>query len=138
MVSLRRSKAPKHAAEIRGELRPANWGDAGFHERDAPYAVTMLVGPIEAEHGTPVVQHECHVVAEIQCIPEREQVVALFGVVIAVRLSSSSDTCSQYGQSKFASSNAFVRCVLAGGPVMAWILDPGWGHFHARQSARHL
>ena len=45
----------------------------------------MLVGPIEAEHGTPVVQHECHVVAEIQCIPEREQVVALFGVVIAVR-----------------------------------------------------
>ena len=30
-------------------------------------------------------QHECHVVAEIQCIPEREQVVALFGVVVAVR-----------------------------------------------------
>jgi hypothetical protein len=45
----------------------------------------MLVGPIEAEHGTPVVQHKCHVVAEIQCIPEREQVIALFGVVIAVR-----------------------------------------------------
>ena len=45
----------------------------------------MLVGPIEAEHGTPVVQHEYHVVAEIQCIPEREQVVALFGVVVAVR-----------------------------------------------------
>jgi hypothetical protein len=45
----------------------------------------MLVGPIEAEHGTPVVQHECHVVAKIQRIPEREQVVALFGVVVAVR-----------------------------------------------------
>jgi hypothetical protein len=30
------------------------------------------------------VQHEYHVVAEIQCIPEREQVVALFGVVVAV------------------------------------------------------
>jgi hypothetical protein len=31
------------------------------------------------------VQHECDIVAEIQCIPEREQVVALFGVVVAIR-----------------------------------------------------
>src|SRR6185312_12944667 len=49
-LALRRSKALKHAAEIRGELRPADWGDAGFHERDALDAVTMLVGPIEAEY----------------------------------------------------------------------------------------
>src|SRR6202008_4845090 len=41
-LALRRSKALKHAAEIRRELRPANWGDAGFHERDALYAATML------------------------------------------------------------------------------------------------
>ena len=84
-LALRRSKALKHVAEVRREIRPADWGDDGFHERDALHAVTMLVRPIEAECGTPVVQHKYHVVAEIQCIPEREQVIALFGVVVAVR-----------------------------------------------------
>src|SRR6516225_1954697 len=49
-LALRRPKALKHTAEIRRELRPTNRGDAGFHESDALYAVTMLVGPIEAEY----------------------------------------------------------------------------------------
>ena len=43
----------------------------------------MLVGPVEAQHRTPVLQYQCHVVAEIQGVPQREQVVALFGVVVA-------------------------------------------------------
>ena len=45
----------------------------------------MLVGPVEAEHGTPIVQHKCHLVAEIQCVPEREEVVALLLVIVAIR-----------------------------------------------------
>ena len=49
-LALRGSKALKHTAEFSGKLRPANWGSAGFHERDALNAVAMLVGPIEAEY----------------------------------------------------------------------------------------
>jgi hypothetical protein len=31
------------------------------------------------------VQHQCHVVAQIQGVPQREQVVTLFGVMVTVR-----------------------------------------------------
>ena len=47
--------------------------------------VAVLVGPVEAERRTPVVQNEHHAVAEIEGVPQCEQVVTLLGVVVAVR-----------------------------------------------------
>ena len=43
----------------------------------------MVVGPVEPQHGAPVVQDQHDVVAEIERVPQREEMIALFAVVVA-------------------------------------------------------
>jgi hypothetical protein len=51
---------------------------------------TTVAGPegpssVKPEYSAPVVQHEQYAVAEIERIPEREKIVSMFGVPIAIR-----------------------------------------------------
>jgi hypothetical protein len=44
------------------------------------HAVTILSGPSKPEYRAPAVQHEHYAIAEIERIPERKQIVAVFGI----------------------------------------------------------
>ncbi|COV78766.1 Uncharacterised protein [Mycobacterium tuberculosis] len=83
-LALRRSETLEHTPHGRRPVRPRHRGDDRFHERDPLHSVAMLVSPVEAERRAPVVQHQYHVVAEVERIPEREQKVSLLAIAIAV------------------------------------------------------
>jgi hypothetical protein len=61
-------------------------GTAFSDEMGSVEVVSVGLGPetpadvVEAQRRSPVVQHQCDVVTKIQRVPQREQVVALFGV----------------------------------------------------------
>jgi hypothetical protein len=44
----------------------------------------VLVGPVEPERRTPVVQNEYHPITEVEFVPQRKQVLTLFGVVVTI------------------------------------------------------
>ena len=75
----------EQGAGLFGEIRPIQRGRNGFHMNDTLDAMTILSGPVKPEYSAPVVQHEQYAVAEIERIPEREKIVSMFGVAIAIR-----------------------------------------------------
>ena len=68
-----------------GQVGPIQRRCNSFHVNNALDALTIVSGPIDPEYGAPVVQHEHHTVAEIERVPEREQIVAVFGIAVAIR-----------------------------------------------------
>src|SRR6185312_2359086 len=63
----------------------AHGGDDGFTVGDAGDPVGVLGGPVESQRGAPVVPHQDHVALESELFPQREEVVAVLEVAVAVR-----------------------------------------------------
>jgi hypothetical protein len=80
-----RSERSEQGAGLFGEIRPIQRCRNGFHMNDTLDAMTILSGPVKPEYSAPVIQHEQYAVAEIERIPEREKIVSMFGVAIAIR-----------------------------------------------------
>ena len=45
----------------------------------------MLVGPVEPQHRTPVVQHENDVLLDSELFPQSEQIIAVLAIAVAIR-----------------------------------------------------
>src|SRR5260370_16094003 len=80
----RRTKAAERIQSEFREITPHQWYRNGFHISDALNAVTMLLRPIEAEHGTPIMDHEDDFVAQFEFLPKREKKAAMCGIGVTV------------------------------------------------------
>ena len=80
----RGAEALEDVAHGTGEVRPIDRHRDRLHVRDARHPVAVLVGPVEPERRTPVVQNEYHPIAEVEFVPQCEQVLTLFGVVVTI------------------------------------------------------
>ena len=75
----------KGAARILGPVGPGDRRDQRLHVDDAGDALRVAARPFEAERRAPVVDHEDDAVAERELIPQREQILALLRVGVALR-----------------------------------------------------
>ena len=78
------AEALEDVAHGTGEIRPIDRHRNRLHIRDARHPVAVLVGPVEPERRTPVVQNEYHPLTEVEFVPQCEQVLTLFGVVVTI------------------------------------------------------
>ena len=82
----RRSGSPgRRGARSSGQSAQVTGVHDRLHVDDAGDAVGVAARPLEAQRRAPVVQTSTIRVAERELVPQREQVVALLGVAVAVR-----------------------------------------------------
>ena len=79
------AEALKDAAGVFWKISPLHGFDHGLHVGDALGLIPVLVGPIEAQGRTPVMNNEDHIVGDTDLFPQGVQVFPLFGIGVAVR-----------------------------------------------------
>src|SRR2546423_772609 len=71
-------------ARILRPVGPGHGRDQRLHVGDAGDALGVAARPLEAQRRAPVVDDENDVRAEVELVPQREQILALLGVSVAV------------------------------------------------------